>query len=206
MTSDHNIPDHTNTNRKRAAANNEVPPPKRHHPDAVDQLLETIKFQQQQINKATDIWVRLKGGEDKLGDANTIFLGLVKSAMYSGSLAVKLVENQEDDVAEHEGHLDKRFSDLETSLREEQNSRLQIIEYDIAADIEYEANEAVEDILFGERLAAAISNAVAQDPDVVCDEELMEMKKFVRAQMKLAKDAPETSQDVLREHEVEIGL
>lgn len=102
MTSDHNIPHHTNTNRKRAAANNEAPPPKRHHPDAVDQLLETIKFQQQQINQATDIWVRLKGGEDKLGDANTIFLGLVKSAMYSGSLAVKLVENQEDDVAEHE--------------------------------------------------------------------------------------------------------
>lgn len=102
MTSNNNIPHLPILNRKRPAANNDNPPPKRHHPDAVEQLLETIKFQQQQINKATDIWVRLKGGEDKLGDANTIFLGLVKSAMYSGSLAVKLVENQEDDVAEHE--------------------------------------------------------------------------------------------------------
>lgn len=102
MTSDHSIPQRTNTGRKRAAIDNETPPPKRHHPDAVEQLLETIKFQQQQIEKATDVWVRLKGGADKLGDANTIFLGLVKSAMYSGNLAVKLVENQEDDTVEHE--------------------------------------------------------------------------------------------------------
>jgi hypothetical protein len=102
MTSDHNIHEHTNAGRKRAATNNEVPPPKRHHPDAVDQLLETMKFQQQQIEKATDIWVRLKGGEDNMDDANTISLGLIKSAMYSGSLAVKLVESQDDDTAEQE--------------------------------------------------------------------------------------------------------
>lgn len=102
--------------------------------------------------------------------------------------------------------LQTRFCELETSLKEQQTSRLQIMEQDIAADIEYEANEAVDDVLFTERFAEAVSHAVTQDPDVVCDEELMEMKKFVRAQMKLAKDAPETSQDVLREHEVEIGL
>jgi hypothetical protein len=88
--------------RKRAAIDDEAPAPKRHHPDAVEQLVETIKFQQQQIDKATNIWVRLKGGEDRLGDANTMFLGLVKSAMYSGSLAVKLVEKQDDDIDEHD--------------------------------------------------------------------------------------------------------
>jgi len=73
-------------------------------------------------------------------------------------------------------------------------------------DIANLAMDTAEEALFGERFAEAISHTVSQDPDVVCDEELMEMKKFVRAQMKLAKDAPETSQDVLREHEVEIGL
>jgi hypothetical protein len=88
--------------RKRAATDDETPVPKRHHPDAVEQLLETMKFQQQQLEKATNIWVRLKGGEDRLGDANTMFLGLVKSAMYSGSLAVKLIETQDVDVDEHD--------------------------------------------------------------------------------------------------------
>jgi 3-methyladenine DNA glycosylase/8-oxoguanine DNA glycosylase len=88
--------------RKRAAIDDEAPAPKRHHPDAVEQLVETIKFQQQQIEKATNIWVRLKGGEDRLGDANTMFLGLIKSAMYSGSLAVKLVEKQDEDIDEYD--------------------------------------------------------------------------------------------------------
>lgn len=98
MTFDH-IPRLNLANRKRAAvANDDTAPPKRHRPDAVAQLVEAIKFQQQQIEKATNIWVRLKGGEDKLGDANTMFVGLVKSAMYSGSLAVKLVESQEEDT------------------------------------------------------------------------------------------------------------
>jgi hypothetical protein len=90
MRANHNI------NRKRAAAaNDETPPPKRHHPYAVERLLETVKFQQQQIEMATEIWVRLKGGENRLGDANAMFLGLIKSAMYSESLAVKLVETQD---------------------------------------------------------------------------------------------------------------
>jgi hypothetical protein len=31
-----------------------------------------------------------------------MFLGLVKSAMYSGSLAVKLIETQDADVDEHD--------------------------------------------------------------------------------------------------------
>lgn len=105
------IPRLTIANRKRAAASNDIPAPKRHHPDAVSQLLETIKFQQQQIEKATNIWVRLKGGEDKLGDANTMFLGLVKSAMYSGSLAAQLVEAQEDDTVDFESYEDDLAED-----------------------------------------------------------------------------------------------
>jgi hypothetical protein len=68
------------------------------------------------------------------------------------------------------------------------------------------ATEAADDLLFNERFAEAIGNAVTQDSDVACNEEMVEMKKFVRGQMKMAKDAPETSQDVLREHEAEIGF
>lgn len=100
MTSGRNIPQHTNANRKRSAANNEAPAPRRHHPDAVDQLLETMKFQQEQINRATDIWVRLNGGEDNLVGGHAIFLGLIKSTMYSERLAVKLVESQEEEEEE----------------------------------------------------------------------------------------------------------
>jgi hypothetical protein len=95
-----------NTRRKRAAAaafdSDTPPPPKRHHPEAVEQLLETMKFQQQQIEKATNNWVRLNGGEHRLSDANSIFLGVIKSAMYSGSLAAKLVERQDGDDDEDE--------------------------------------------------------------------------------------------------------
>ena len=93
MTSGQKIPRSTNTSRKRPAADDETPPPKRHHPDAVEQLLETIKYQ---IEKATDIWARLNDGEDKFGDANPIFLGLIKSAISSGNLAVKLVEGKDE--------------------------------------------------------------------------------------------------------------
>ena len=99
MTSDHSIPQHTNGSRKRAATDNETPPPKRHHPDAIEQLLETIKFQ---IDKATDIWVHLNSDEDKVSDADPVFLGLLKSAVSSGNLAVKMVEGREPDVVEHE--------------------------------------------------------------------------------------------------------
>jgi hypothetical protein len=92
-----------NTRRKRGAAaafdDDTPPPPKRHHPEAVEELLETMKFQQQQTEKATHNWVRLNGGEHRLSDANSIFLGVIKSAMYSGSLAAKLVERQ--DVDDH---------------------------------------------------------------------------------------------------------
>jgi len=103
MSSGDDIPQDTLTNRKRAtAAEHEAPAPKRHRSDAVEQLLETMRFQNQQIEKATDIWVRLKGGEAKLGDANTNFLSIVKSAMYGGRLAMKLVEQQKVDEDDRE--------------------------------------------------------------------------------------------------------
>lgn len=103
MSSGGDTPQDTLINLKRAAATNkEVAPPKRHRSDAVEQLLETMRFQQQQIKTATDIWVRLKGGEAKLGDANTNFLSIVKSTMYGGSLAMKLVEQQDADETDRE--------------------------------------------------------------------------------------------------------
>jgi hypothetical protein len=103
-------------------------------------------------------------------------------------------------------YLDERFREMEESLTNKQNRDLDILRQDLEADAAYMATEAADDVLYTEKFAEAISHAVARDPDIVCDEELTEMKKFVRVQMKLSKDAPETSQDVLREHEAEIGL
>lgn len=69
-----------------------------------------------------------------------------------------------------------------------------------------EASEAAQYLLSTSEFADAIRDAVTQELNVTNCDELVEMTKFVRQQMKLAKDAPETAQDVLREHEVEIGL
>lgn len=103
MSSGDDNTEETLVNRKRAAeANNAVPPPKRQRSDAVEQLLETMRFQNQQIEQAMNIWIRLKGGEAKLGDANSNFLSIVKSAMYSGTLAMKLVEKQGADEDDRE--------------------------------------------------------------------------------------------------------
>ncbi|KAK6003814.1 hypothetical protein QM012_009585 [Aureobasidium pullulans] len=212
MASGNDTPQDTLNDRKRAAeANIQIPIPKRHRSDAVAQLLETMRFQQQQIEKATDIWVRLKGGEAKLGDANMNFLSIVKSAMYGGTLAMKLVEQQEADEDDREPttnseQIEERMHDMETALTDKQNVNFDILQDDIEGDIYDTATEAVENLFVSEKFAEAISNAVEQHPDIVCDDELIEMKKFVRRQMKVAKDAPESSQDVLREHEAEIGF
>ncbi|CAD0114455.1 unnamed protein product [Aureobasidium uvarum] len=192
--------------KRHANAHTEVSAPKRHHPDAVGQLLETMNFQQQQIEKATAIWIRLKGGENKLGDANTNFLSVVKSAMYSGSLAIKLVEKQDADDDDRNEQIEERLRVMEASLVEKQNENFDILQEDIEGDIYDTATEAADNLLFSARFAEAISNAVVQDPNIACDDELTEVKKFVRRQMKVAKDAPENSQDVLREHEAEIGF
>ncbi|KEQ65734.1 uncharacterized protein M437DRAFT_81587 [Aureobasidium melanogenum CBS 110374] len=193
--------------RKRAAeANNAVPPPKRHRSDAVEQLLETMRFQNQQIKQAMNIWIRLKGGEAKLGDANSNFLSIVKSAMYSGTLAMKLVEKQGADEDDRDNQIEERLCEMEVSLTSKQNENFDMLQEDIEGDIYDTATEAAENLLLSTKFAEAISNVVVQDPDIICDEELIEMKKFVRRQMKVAKDAPESSQDVIREHEAEIGF
>lgn len=74
----------------------------------------------------------------------------------------------------------------------------------------YEISEATEELLstpkFSEIIRDAIRDAIAQELNVPDCDELVEMTKFVGAQMKLAKEAPQTAQDVLREHEAEIGL
>jgi hypothetical protein len=72
----------------------------------------------------------------------------------------------------------------------------------------YEASDATSNLFsYSESMfREAFSDAVAQELDVTSREELREMTKFIRLQMKLSNDAPETSQDVLREHEVDIGL
>ncbi|KAG9642815.1 hypothetical protein KCU64_g12010, partial [Aureobasidium melanogenum] len=207
MSSGGDTPQETHINRKRAAKiNDEVPPPKRHRSDAVEQLLETMRFQNQQIEQAINIWVRLKGGEAKLGDANTNFLSIVRSAMYGGTLAMKLVEKQDDDEDDRDTQIEERLREMEVSLTDKQNENFDILQEDIEGDIYDTATEAAENLLLSTKFAEAISNAVVQNPEIVCDEELVEIKKFVRRQMKVAKDAPESSQDIIREHEAEIGF
>lgn len=108
----------------------------------------------------------------------------------------------------HSEHLDKRLHNLETSIAEKQASALDILKDDMEEFACGEAAEATRDLFlysdsdFYERF----SMTVARELDVTSREELRELTKFVRLQMKLARDAPETSQDILREHEVEIGF
>lgn len=99
---------------------------------------------------------------------------------------------------------------MEASLTDQQNENFNTLQRDLEGDICDTATEAVENLFTSERfddaINEAINDAVERDPDILCDDELIEMKKFVRRQMKVAKDAPESSQDVLREHEAEIGF
>ena len=71
-----------------------------------------------------------------------------------------------------------------------------------------EANEAINTLLSTsdfDNFDNAVRNIITQDFNVMNCDELVEMANFVRLQMKATKDAPETAQDVLREHEAEIG-
>lgn len=103
-------------------------------------------------------------------------------------------------------YLEERLHELEVSLTTKQDLEIDMLKGDMEQLVYETATEAADDLLFTERFAEAIGNAVTQDADVACNEEMVEIKKFVRGQMKMAKDAPETSQDVLREHEAEIGF
>lgn len=95
---------------------------------------------------------------------------------------------------------------MEASLTDRQDVNFDILQDNIEGDLYDKATEVLENLLASDRFAEAINDAVVRDPDIVCDDELIEMKKFVRRQMKVAKDAPESSQDVIREHEAEIGF
>jgi hypothetical protein len=107
---------------------------------------------------------------------------------------------------QHSHHLEARFIELETSLTEKQASDFKSLEQDMEDFVYYEANEAAKVQLSTSEFHEAVSEAVAQELNITSREELKEMTQFVRLQMKLSKNAPETSQDILREHEVEIGL
>jgi hypothetical protein len=106
----------------------------------------------------------------------------------------------------HSEYLEERLHEFEVSLTAKQDLEIDMLKGDVEQLVYETATEAADDLLFTERFAEAIGHTVTQDPDVACNEEMVEMKKFVRGQMKMAKDAPETSQDVLREHEAEIGF
>ena len=69
-----------------------------------------------------------------------------------------------------------------------------------------EASAVVNELISYSGFAESIREIVTRDFNVTNFDELAEMTKFVRQQMKLAKDVPETSQDILREHEAEIGF
>lgn len=71
--------------------------------------------------------------------------------------------------------------------------------YDFEGDMYDIAHDATSDCI-GSTLEAH------RDVDFDDDDEWMEIKEFVLRQMKAAKDAPESSQDILREHEAEIGF
>lgn len=108
-------------------------------------------------------------------------------------------------LIQHSNQIEERLREMEVSLTDKQNENFDILQEDIEGDIYDTATEAAENLLLSTKFAEAISNAVVQNPDIICDEDLVEMKKFVRRQMKAAKDAPESSQDIIREHEAEIG-
>lgn len=109
-------------------------------------------------------------------------------------------------LIQHSNQIEERLREMEVSLTDKQNENFDILQEDIEGDIYDTATEAAENLLLSTKFAEAISNAVEQNPDIICDEDLVEMKKFVRRQMKAAKDAPESSQDIIREHEAEIGF
>lgn len=47
-----------------------------------------------------ELWIRQKGGEEKLGDANASFLRTIRASLYSGSLSMKLQQfNEANDDA-----------------------------------------------------------------------------------------------------------
>ncbi|THZ63381.1 hypothetical protein D6C86_03211, partial [Aureobasidium pullulans] len=201
--------------RKRPAAVDEkapasAPAPKRarvgsppqeeeEEPTHIARMLKAMQFQHEQLQQATDLWIRQKGGEDKLGDANTVYLRTVRFALHSGKQAMDMAEYQEETAVEQENDLEERLVDIKSSLESRQDDKFYQLRYDIEGDMYDIAHDATSDCI-GSTLEAH------RDVGFDDDDEWMEIKEFVLRQMKAAKDAPESSQDILREHEAEIGF
>ncbi|THW73120.1 hypothetical protein D6D19_05925 [Aureobasidium pullulans] len=208
--------------RKRPAAVDEkasasAPAPKRtrvgsppqeeeEEPTYIARMLKAMQFQHEQLQQATDLWIRQKGGEDKLGDANTIYLRTVRFALHSGKQAMDMAEYQEGTAVEQENDLEERLVDIKSSLESRQDDKFQQMRYDFEGDMYDIANDAADGLLEPEQLREAMSVVFESRPETVFGEKWMEIKEFVLRQMKAAKDAPESSQDILREHEAEIGF
>ena len=106
-------------------------------------------------------------------------------------------------------HLEKRLRNLETSIASNRTINYDILRENIEEIVYDQVNEAIKpakNLLSTSDFAGAVSDTIAQELNVSDCGELREMTEFVRLQMKMAKAAPETSRDILREHEVETGL
>ncbi|THX44863.1 hypothetical protein D6D10_00191 [Aureobasidium pullulans] len=175
-------------------------------PTHIARMLKAMQFQHEQLQQATDLWIRQKGGEDKLGDANTVYLRTVRFALHSGKQAMDMAEYQEETAVEQENDLEERLVDIKSSLESRQDDKFQQMRYDFEGDMYDIANDATDGLLEPEQLREAMSVVFESRPETVFGEKWMEIKEFVLRQMKAAKDAPESSQDILREHEAEIGF
>ncbi|KEQ84553.1 hypothetical protein M438DRAFT_365439 [Aureobasidium pullulans EXF-150] len=61
----------------------------------MENVIESIKYQQEQVEGAIESWIFGRGGEDALGGTNAAFLRVVRMAMNSTKIAMELAENQE---------------------------------------------------------------------------------------------------------------
>jgi hypothetical protein len=102
--------------------------------------------------------------------------------------------------------LEERLVDIKSSLESRQDDKFQQMRYDFEGDMYDIANDATDGLLEPEQLREAMSVVFESRPETVFGEKWMEIKEFVLRQMKAAKDGPESSQDILREHEAEIGF
>lgn len=99
----------------------------------------------------------------------------------------------------------RRLRRIEDAI-ENQNTKLVEMENDLDSQVWDVAYDAVDEALTGEKFNDAVRDALACNPDIFLSDEMIEVRDHVLAQIKAEKNAPESSQDVLREHEAEIGL
>ena len=61
-------------------------------PQQPDPAIETLKFYQTKLDEAADLWVKQKGGEATLGDANNTFLRTIQMMSHGMKLQLQLDE------------------------------------------------------------------------------------------------------------------